>query len=164
MTPAELRRRKGLVLDTNLFLIYVVGLFSPQLISEFKRTQAYSERDFRVPVKFFARFQRITTTPHILTQVTDLLETFNRSWQNRVFPRVRQVIARFEEQYIPSLEIATRHLLRFDKFGLADAVIAKLAAQNHLVLTDDLQLFGYLESLNLPVVNFNHLRSGYLMN
>lgn len=151
------------MLDTNLFLVYVVGLVSPTLISEFKRTTAYSASDFLRLTTFMGQFRRVTTTPHILTEVTDLLETLNRSRQNHLFFALRQSLSNFEELYIPSLQLADHQPTRFDKFGLADSMLAELATQDYLILTDDLSLIGYLESLGLPVVNFNHPRSSQLL-
>jgi rRNA-processing protein FCF1 len=163
MTFPDARRHNGLLLDTNLFLVYAVGLFSPKLISEFKRTLTYSAADFRMLTDYMARFRRVITTPHVVTEVTDLLDTLNRSRNFRLFATLRQVLLKFEEIHQPSAQIAARQPMRFDKFGLADSALVELASQNYLVMTDDLPLFGYLESLGLPVINFNHLRSNELL-
>lgn len=164
MTIADLRSKEGLLLDTNLLLLYVVGSYEPRQIQRFKRTQTFSEEDFLLLLTFGSHFKSFVTTPHILTEVTDLLESFNRAHHNRIFPLLRRFIAQVSEKYQSSEAIVREQPSRFDKFGLADAMTVDVASQNYLVLTDDLDLYGYLQNQNLPAYNFNHLRTGYLLS
>jgi hypothetical protein len=48
MIPAfqEARIRTGVLVDTNLLILYLVGLSNRSRIPRFKRTQIYSEGDF----------------------------------------------------------------------------------------------------------------------
>lgn len=60
------------------------------------------------------------------------------------------------EQHIAARDTAEASFVRF---GLTDAAIERVGEASPLVLTDDLVLSGYLASRDVPVVNFNHLRS-----
>lgn len=144
-------------------MVYVIGQFNPGVISSFKRTQTFSEEDFRILESFAGNFQSLIVTPHILTEVTDLLESFNQKHKNQIFPILRKLLTVADERYNSSLSVAESDNKRFDKFGLADSMTIEIASQKITVLTDDLELYGYLVNLGLPTVNFNHLRGGYLL-
>ena len=62
-----------------------------------------------------------------------------------------------EERPLPSVEIV--QTATFIPLGLTDAGIMSLARERWLVLTEDFDLIWRLNSEELPVVNFNYLRS-----
>ena len=47
----------------------------------------------------------------------------------------------------------------FPFLGVSDTAIIKLCKNGHLLLTDDFDLYGYMSSKEMPVINFNHIRS-----
>jgi hypothetical protein len=65
-------RGSGLVVDTNLLLLFLIGRTNQNRISKFKRTQAYTIEDFDLLDRFMAEFKIPITTPHILTEVSNL--------------------------------------------------------------------------------------------
>lgn len=153
---------KGIVVDTNLFLVYLVGCADSRLLSKFKRTNSYNEQDFESLLSALNNFTTIVTTPHVLTEVTDLLDNFNQQYDNVFFLLLEKLLGVIEEKTEPSIKLIQDKPQRFYKFGLCDSALAVLAQDNYLVLTDDFKLYGYLESQSLPAVNFNHIRFGYL--
>ncbi len=152
----EKHASRGVIVDTNLMLLYAVGWHSPKLIQRFKRTQQYTEDNYRLLCAFLSRFHRIVTTPNILTEVNSLsgqlpkeiAPLFRRSWKIQ--------IAALEENHLPGIAVSQHSA--FEQFGLTDAAIAIAAVQELLVLTDDLRLEHYLHSQGVDCVNFNHLR------
>lgn len=54
------------MVDTNLLLMFLVGLHDPSYITVFKRTSEYEAADFRIVQRLLQRFRRLVTTPHIL--------------------------------------------------------------------------------------------------
>lgn len=42
----ELTRRNGVLVDTDLLLLFFIGGYDPSLISKFKRTQSFDEDNF----------------------------------------------------------------------------------------------------------------------
>jgi rRNA-processing protein FCF1 len=142
--------------DANLLLVYAIGRYSPQAVARFKRTQAYSEKDFALLVSLFGYFPHIVTTPNILTEVCNLAAPLNRQVKNSLFQAFRMYILDLDEKYISSKEGGTDEM--FNRFGLTDSVIRKLAGQGYLILTQDLPLYLELERQRIPVINFNHVR------
>src|SRR5262249_32014764 len=100
-------------------------------------------------------FSSIRTTPHVLTEVSNLSNQLP-SWMKPAW--LKQFAFQIEcipEDWSPSIEIA-----RNESFwlGLTDAALCRLAT-DHPILTIDFPLANYLESRGLRVINFTHLRS-----
>lgn len=150
-------RSTDVVVDTNLLILYTVGNYDPDLINKFKRTAQYERQDFNTLKLFLSYFNSVLTTPNILTEVSNLSSSLNAQVGNKFFPSFHGVIATLTEKYIASRTAS--EVPAFHKFGLTDSVIAQLGSQSYLVLTDDFPLSGYLQSLGIDVINFNHIRS-----
>lgn len=150
-------RSKGLLIDTNLFLLYLVGLFDQRKISTFKRTQTYVIEDFVLVYTFVCQFKKIITTPHILTEVSNLSGQLDKRIKPMFFKKFADRIDILEEKYICSKQICRHH--SFQQFGLTDSAITDLAQNQYLVLTDDLPLSTYLQNHKIDVINFNHIRT-----
>jgi hypothetical protein len=151
--------RKGVIVDTNMLLLYAVGTFDIRQIGKFKRTQIYEKEDFRLLFTFLKQFNHILTTPNILTELTNLTENLNYQTNELFFQSLTQQIEILEERYIETRNLAKTKV--FVKFGLSDSAIAELGEQGFLVLTDDLKLFGFLSSKGIDCLNFNHIRSRF---
>lgn len=68
-------KTKNLLLDTNLLLLYLIGGKGPKLLESARRLNAYIEEDFYLLVRFIEAngFTRLVSTPHILTEASNLL-------------------------------------------------------------------------------------------
>lgn len=151
---------KGLLIDTNILLLFFVGLHSRKSIQGFKRTEHFTPDDFDCLAGVIQLFKQVVTTPSVLTEVSNLLGQLAERIRLSVFQRFSLGIQRFQEDFTPSRELAQEAC--FPKFGLTDAGIVHSAKGKFLVLTDDFRLAGYLERQGIDVVNFNHLRMPYL--
>jgi rRNA-processing protein FCF1 len=149
-------KNKGLLIDTNLLLVYFVGSYDQNLIGSFKRTITFTIEDFEKLQRAFIFFDRIVTTPNILTEVNSLSNQLPENIKLQYFDKIKDQISRLEENYAESKVIC--ELTHFPKFGLTDTGIINLVKDNYLVLTDDFRLANYLEKIEVDVINFNHLR------
>jgi rRNA-processing protein FCF1 len=147
--------RAGVLLDTNLLLLYFIGLADPKGITGFKRTRQFVEEDFYTLVSLLNRFSLVATTPNILTEVSNLLGQLAEHLKPSYFAELVRGITLLNESYLPSADVATT--AEFNRFGITDAGIHMLA-HNYLVITDDFRLSQYLQSKGLDVLNFNHIR------
>lgn len=153
-------RQKGILIDTNLLILFIVGTFDVNLIEKFKRTNTYSKEDFEYLSKFLMNFKTFYFTPNILTEVTNLTDSINQEPHYSFFQHIQRVFANpiFKENAVLSSEVI--NLNAFLKFGLTDATNIKLS-EEYLILTDDLRLHHFLVNQNLPSINFNHIRELY---
>ncbi|HSN88330.1 MAG TPA: PIN domain-containing protein [Thermoanaerobaculia bacterium] len=156
--PGMIRRygRKGIILDTNILLLHLVGRFDPSLISRFKRTAQFGKDDYLLLDRLLDRFETIVTTPGILAEVNSLSGQLPEPVRSQYFLLFSREIAAFQEDFVESRQLAA--LAEFVKFGLTDAGIGRVARERYLILTDDFRLSQYLGKLGHDVVNFNHIR------
>jgi rRNA-processing protein FCF1 len=152
----ERYRQAGVIVDTNLLLVYFVGTLDPRLVGSFKRTETFVLDDYRLLELLLRQFSRILTTPNILTEVSNLSRHEGEPTRSRFFTLLQSRTSSLNEEYIPSNEASQAD--SFVRFGLADACIHLLAQRELMVLTGDLPLYNYLQSVGIDAVNFNHLR------
>jgi rRNA-processing protein FCF1 len=150
-------RSDGVLVDTNILLLFLVGLFDRTQIIRFKRTRAYSVEDYDLLAGLLSRFDRIVTTPHILSEVNSLARQLGEPARTSLFKFFATRIGLLTEEYVASAQAAG--IAQFPRLGLTDSGIICLVKDKYLVLTDDFELFGHLEKAGIDVVNFNHLRS-----
>ncbi len=149
-------RTRGLLVDTNLLVLYVVGLLGPRQITSFKRTSAYEPDDFDLLARVMERFETVATTPHVLTETSNLLGQLPGKTAAQGRAVLSQLVPLLHETHRPAL-VLSKHP-QFQQFGLTDAGIDEVASGTYLVLTDDLPLYHYLAGQGQDAINFNHLR------
>lgn len=151
-------KRLGLLLDTNLFVLLVIGLINRKEIQENKRTKAYTTEDFDILFKFIESFQKIVVTPQILAETSNLTDVFNKELKAAPFLVIKRLLQEglFNEEVLPSIEIVQTP--GFKQYGLTDSGLVEVAAGKYLILTDDLKVAAYAYSRSADIINFNHIR------
>ena len=148
---------KGILIDTNLLLLLLIGIFNRNLIKDFKRTQMFDENDFDNLTRIISRCNnQLYTTPNILTEVTNLTDTINKDF--RFFKFLHLFIDNFIEINSPSKAIMSNSNMAFLKLGLTDASIMDIASEEILIVTVDLDMYHLLSSHAKPVINYNHIK------
>ena len=150
-------KNKGLLIDTNLLLLYVVGMYDQERIPKFKRTMAFTIDEFHLLSVIFNEFDKIITTPNILTEVSNLSGQLPGNLRSHFYNDFAGLIPTLSEHYTSSVTVAS--LDHFNKFGLTDSGIVETVKGNYLVLTADLELFGLLQNFGIDAINFNHIRT-----
>jgi hypothetical protein len=151
----EKHRRNGLLIDSNLFLLFLIGSVNEKRIQQFDRTQKYDVAAFKLLRKFVAQFENVVTTPHVLTEISNLA-TLKQPELRALRTRLATVVQRTQEIYEETATVVVDPA--FQKLGLTDAAIRRVAERPLLVLTDDLPLYHYLSTVGLDAINFTHLR------
>jgi rRNA-processing protein FCF1 len=149
-------QKAGILVDTNILLLYAVGLANKKRIPLFKRTRQFSIKDFDLLDQILRAFQKVVTTPNILTEVNSLANQLGEPERSQCLGLFAKIICQMEEQHHPSRHIA--QFSEFPKFGLTDCSILHLSREGYLVLTDDFRLSMYLQNQGIDTVNFNNLR------
>ncbi len=153
---------KSVLLDSNLLLVFLTGSLGPRVFERFKRISSYSMDDYDLLVSFVACFSTLLTTPHILTEVSNLANSlpswYKPEWYEKLAALIRcqNVAIQVHEKWIPAFELAC--FPEFSEFGITDSAVAKLCCES-LVVTEDYRLSGVLQSRNIPVINYCDLRN-----
>ena len=148
----------GVVLDTNLLLLLIVGGARRELIGK-KRLNMFSAEDYDTLSAIVGRFGILATTPNILTEVSNFADQITGSHKDAYIGSFVGRLSMLNEHYVPSNKLVGSDV--FNLFGLSDAVIAEIATRELLVMTIDLPLYQYLSAMELDVLNFNHIRPNY---
>lgn len=148
---------KGILVDTNVFLLFVIGTADRRLIQGFKRTRQFLPEDYDVLSSFLNRFAVRITTPNVLTEVSNLAGTLKGQNRLLVFSVLSKAINLLREDFVPSRDAAS--LPECLRFGLTDTCLLTAAVGKYLLLTDDLPLAQLCSARGGAVINFNHIRT-----
>lgn len=149
---------KPIVLDANVLLLYWCASFDSQLVSTFKRLNSFSGEDIELLLRTLKFFSTISTTPHVLTEVSNLANALPQWRKDDWASHFAHQVSIIEEKWTTAQTIVQNPAIFL---GLTDAALCTLAS-TCVILTIDFPLSNYLESRKLNVVNFNHLREGWL--
>ncbi|SRR6266542_1027791 len=157
---------KGVILDSNLLIIYLVGLHDPKQIERFLPGSKQKGRivcfatDFDVIKAFLLKYgvKKFIVTPHILTEVSNI--TFADFPDVRTQRYIKDAISFFKLAHeIPAHKKDLIDKAHLPKVGFSDSSIIETAKNEKcLVLTQDLQCMKFLEDEGCGVYNMNHLR------
>ena len=149
-------KQKGILIDTNILLLWFVGTVNRERISKFNRTENFVPEDYDTLLKILSYFNKIVTTPNILTEVNSLANQLREPERSQFLPVFAEGVTRLNESYLQSTDVVRKD--SFTKFGLTDCGIATLAKNKYLVLTDDFKLTNYLQKIEIDTINFNNIR------
>lgn len=159
MTIAQLRQQEGLLVDTNLMLLYCVGRCDPYMIPKYtERLSRCSIDDYNLLVQFIALFKKLVTTPNVLTETVNLIDKRTGRFGD-VLRQFANELVTFEELYVPTQSIISQNPRHFPMFGITDLVLYELSKQSFLVLTDDSATWSLIAGNNGSTLNFAQLRA-----
>jgi hypothetical protein len=138
LTVADTAHNLRVLLDTNLLILYLIGSTNRDRIGRFKRTQNYTIEDFDLLVQVLSGYRQYLTTPHILTQVDDLVKLEEPEY-GAFLELFRSWIGGASESIASAIELVRDPM--FFRVGFADTGIGKAAEQGTDILTDDLNLY-----------------------
>ena len=150
-------RTRGIIVDTNLLLLYFIGRFDRTLIKRFKRTKSFSDDEYDLLKNYINLFSVRVTTPNIMTEVSSFASQLGNECENFFNTTFLKETTLLSEEYLPSKEIINQS--KHHKFHLTDCGIIILAKKKYLLLTDDFKLSKYFDSIGGNSVNFNHIRT-----
>jgi predicted nucleic acid-binding protein len=114
----------GLLVDTNLLVLYAVGSVNRHRIETFKRTSKYRKADYDLLVRVLAKFKALYTVAHVLAEVSNLTDLPGPE-RLRIRLVLRSTISSLNEAEMPSARAADDRL--YLNLGLVDAAIGAVA-------------------------------------
>jgi hypothetical protein len=153
----ERYKSKGVLIDANLALLYLVGSYDLRLIGDgkYNKLSNYSTDDYRLLIRLKKEFKKAVTTPHVLTEVSNLANDLPEWTKAECLRKFYETFVEIDELTIPSLDAAQRH--EFPFLGLTDSGLA-IVSDQYLIVTDDARLVKKMNESGLEALNFNHLR------
>jgi hypothetical protein len=150
--------RRTVLLDANLLVLFVVGVTDSSRIEAFSRTSGYTTTDFEILMDLIGPFQTTATTPHILSQASDLIRRSNAygSLLEGLTATLRNVYVISEEHHVLARELSQDAI--FSRYGLADAAVLDAASRGCTVLTADVSLNNIIRASGFSSFNFTEFR------
>ena len=150
-------KSKGVLFDANLALLYLVGSHDLRLVGDgkFNKLSSYTADDYRLLLRLKSKFKKAITTPHVLTEVSNLINDLPEKTKAECWKKFHITFVEIDELSIPSMDAAQRPEFHF--LGLTDSALAIISDQ-YLVITDDARLVKKMNESRLEALNFNHLR------
>ncbi|MPQ60030.1 hypothetical protein [Duganella sp. FT27W] len=151
---------RGILVDTNVLLLYLFGKLLPAALGQ-KRLAKYSLEDADLIVQFVGRFGHILATQHVLAETSNLARQIVSGGMRDLLVRqlypwfCLQTPGSFKHCDVPGASIDAG---LFARLGLTDAGLASLVRSDHLLLTDDLDLYIAAVSSGGDAINFTHMR------
>lgn len=149
---------KAAILDSNLLLLSWCASFNPHLVTTFKRLNSFQMEDVELLSETLKMFSEVRTTPHVLTEISNLANSLPWWAKEDWVEHFSQQIEAIPEEWNSAASICKSD---FMWLGLTDAALSALAA-TYVIVTLDFPLSNSLESQGLNVINFTHLRSIWL--
>jgi len=145
----------AVLLDTNLLILFVVGMTSREYIDKHKKLTAFNTEDYDELVKIVGRAKEVFVTPNTLTETSNLAAYIGEPARGEVFRALQSLIVNSKEIHVPSSTAAER--AEFIRLGLTDAALIEASSKDTVMLTTDLDLYLAVISSGSEAINFNHL-------
>ncbi|HZE57272.1 MAG TPA: hypothetical protein VE031_05420 [Chthoniobacterales bacterium] len=150
-------KSRGILVDSSFLVVYLVGSFDRRhLINCRAIKSSFTDDEFELLAKIIGLFDVVVTTPHLLTEVSNLAGRL----PSRLHVPSRTFFAGVIKQLLEQNASATDLSLapNFVRFGIADTAISLVAPGKYLVLTEEVALYSLLSANGVDVMNFNHVR------
>jgi hypothetical protein len=154
-------KAKGILIDANLALLYLVGSYDLRLVGDgkYNKLSKYSTEDYELLVRLKNVFRKTVTTPHVLTEVSNLTNDLPEKTKSACLKKFYETFVEIHELPISSMDAAQRADFHF--LGLTDSGLA-IVSDRYLIVTDDARLIRKMTESRLEALNFSHLR-GHLL-
>lgn len=156
MTILARYRSTGILIDTNILLLLIVGSYKRDLVGRHKRTVTFLPRDYDLLVRLVGQFDKILTTHAIMCEVSNLASQIGDPDRTEILATLRRFVGAMQEHAISSIDASRCE--RFLKIGITDSGILELAKTDIPVLTDDIVLANFIRASGATAFNFNHYR------
>ena len=148
---------KNVILDTGVFILWIVGLIDEGYIKKFIKTKMFSIEDFEVLNSKISTFEKVFITPHILAEFSH--QTLEQtSFRDDYKKMVRSFLLKFskgdilEENQIDLVKIFSNDKIYY--LGVADISIVESSNNNYAVITSDGRLADTLRETGKIVFKF----------
>ncbi|MDA0204562.1 MAG: hypothetical protein O3A53_09910 [Acidobacteria bacterium] len=152
---------RAVLLDTTVFILWLVGRTDRSYIRNHNALSAYTENDFDLLVDYLRGSEQLLVTPHVLAETSNLAKRILPPARDAIYLFFREIVEKLNE--VSEASSVAMKRTEFVRLGLTDAALLDAASSADVtLLTADLGL--YLAALNsgYKAVNFAHLQEEYL--
>jgi len=143
---------RDVIIDTNIFILFLVGQINENRIKNYTRNSLYTKEDYYFLLNVLADYDRIITSPNILTEVDNILNRIGGEDKYKYLVLVKTMYKQTIEKYIKTEKITQNWY--FDSLGITDSSILMMAKDCELLISGDSSLCDHAKSLNIKTFDF----------
>ncbi|MCK5321902.1 MAG: hypothetical protein KAJ47_01435 [Candidatus Aenigmarchaeota archaeon] len=151
---------KGLILDTKLLILYLVGIYDIRNKTHYLDRFSLCNKDYVFLTRFFEQMRvidKLIITPQILSEFCSLINTRLKTNSSNFMFNILSLLKDINEEYITKNEILEED--EFCKYGSTDIGIYIMSNnKDYPVITCDSDLTGLIEKNNNLVINFEEIK------
>ncbi len=145
-----------LLLDTNLLVLFTVGLADPDYIARHKRLRQYDQIDHEIVSDMVAQSGGLLLTPNVVTETSNLVCQVHEPIRTEAMAELAALVEASEERYVPSRSAMAEH---HRALGVTDMVLLTLARTGARLITTDFDLYQAAATAGLDVTNYTHIQA-----
>lgn len=131
---------KNVILDTKIFILFIVGSIDKNYIKKFIKTKEFSANEYEVLIDKINNFENIFITPHILTEFSHFIfeeKSFRDDYKKIVKNMLidMQNKKNIEEKQSSMLKIFSNDKIYY--LGIADVSLMELCKNDCVIITSD---------------------------
>ena len=140
------------IIDSNIFILFLVGQINENKIKDYARNSIYSKEDYYFLLNILSKYDRIITSPNILTEVDNILNRITGDDKYRYLAIVKDIYKQTIEKYLETERVSQNWF--FDILGVTDSAIIIMAKECDLLVSGDSTLCDYAKSLDIKTFDF----------
>ena len=150
-------KSRGVLVDSSLLVVYLVGSFDRRHLVNCRAIKSsFTNEEFQLLARIIGLFDLVVTTPHVLTEVSNLAGRLPTRLHVPFRTFFASVMNQLLEQNASAADLSLAP--QFVRFGIADTAISLVAPGKYFVLTEEAALYSLLLANGVDVMNFNHVR------
>ncbi len=161
---------RSALLDSNLWVLLIIGTADRDYISTHKRTNMFVVEDYDLLMRVLGGYEQLWITSHCLAEVSNLLLPSNR--KNSSDKNNQKIMETFNSIINTTGNVKESHINKTITFnnkivyrlGVSDSGFLQKAKSVTCSFTVDSNLHLEGTSLQKNVINFNHYRQEHLLS
>jgi predicted nucleic acid-binding protein len=143
---------RDVIIDTNIFILFLAGQINENRIKNYTRNSLYTKEDYYLLLNILSNYDRIITSPNILTEVDNILNRITGEDKYKYLILIKTIYKQTIEKYIKT-EVVIQNWF-FNTLGITDSAILMMAKESELLISGDSSLCDYAKSLNIKTFDF----------
>jgi len=143
---------RDVIVDSNIFILFLAGQINENKIERYTRNSLYTMEDYYFLINILSNYDRIITSPNILTEVDNILNRITGEDKYKYLLLVKSIYKQTIEKYIETETVAKNWF--FDILGITDSSILMMAKDCELLISGDSSLCDHAKSLNIKTFDF----------
>lgn len=147
--------RGPILIDTNVFVLYVTGAAGRSIVPVHKRCNQFTEEDYDALIALLGDEPELILLPNVVAEASNLLAQIAEPYKAAVLRMLKAAVLTFSEEYVTS-RMAVSHV-DYMRLRLTDCALLSAPDPKFHLLTVDFNLYLAFLRDDRPVTNFRHV-------